>query len=51
LNIDPIEDYFEDPDRRAKLYLLITGAQILTTILIVIGTFFLILWAVGIFKF
>ncbi|HML05265.1 MAG TPA: hypothetical protein VK426_05790 [Methanobacterium sp.] len=51
MNIDPIEDYFEDPDRKAKLFLLIVGAQILATISIVIGTIFLILWAVGLFKF
>jgi len=51
MNVDPIEEYFEDPDRRAKLYLLFTGAMILSTILIVIGTIFFILWAVGLFKF
>ncbi|MBI5679924.1 MAG: hypothetical protein HZC47_03390 [Methanobacterium sp.] len=50
MNIDPLEEYFEDPDKRAKLYLLMTGAMILTTILITIGTIIFILWAVGVIK-
>jgi hypothetical protein len=48
LNIDPIEEYFEDPDKRAKLYLLMSGAMILSTILITIGTIIFILMAVGV---
>ena len=48
MNIDPIEDYFEDPDKRAKLYLFLTGAMILSTILITIGTIIFILRLVGI---
>jgi hypothetical protein len=48
VNIDPIEDYFKDPDRRAKLYLLMTGAMILSTILITIGAIIFILIVVGV---
>lgn len=50
MSIDPLEDMFKDPDRRAKLYLLIVGVQILSTILIVVGTLIFILWALGIIK-
>jgi hypothetical protein len=48
LNIDPIEEYFEDPDKRAKLYLLMSGAMILSTILITVGTIIFILILVGV---
>lgn len=51
MSIDPLEEMFKDPDRKAKLYLLFAGVQILSTILIVIGTLFLILWTLGIFKY
>lgn len=51
MSIDPLEEMFKDPDKRAKLYLLFVGAQILSTILIVIGTMILILWALGIFRY
>ncbi|MGB9937470.1 MAG: hypothetical protein ACPK7O_07090 [Methanobacterium sp.] len=47
---DPIKEMFEDPDRRAKLYLLFVGAQILSTILITVGTIVFILMLVGIIK-
>lgn len=50
MSIDPLEDMFKDPDRRAKLYLLFVGVQILSTILIVVGTLIFILWALGIIK-
>ncbi len=43
MSIDPIEDIMSDPDRRAKLYLLFAGAQILVTAMIVIGTLIFIL--------
>ncbi|WP_414470457.1 hypothetical protein [Methanobacterium sp. ACI-7] len=45
---DPIKEIFEDPDRRAKLYLLFVGVQILTTILITVGTIIFILRLLGI---
>ena len=52
MNIDPIEEYinehFEDPDKRAKLYLLMTGAMILSTVLITVGTLIFILMLVGV---
>lgn len=48
MNVDPIEEYFKDPDRRAKLYLLMSGAMILSTILITIGTIIFILLIVGV---
>ncbi|MCL2156467.1 MAG: hypothetical protein FWH54_00400 [Methanobrevibacter sp.] len=45
---DPFKQYFKDPDKKAKLYLLITGAMITSTILITIGTIIFILLIVGI---
>ena len=39
---DPIEYLLKDPDRRAKLYLLVVGALIMSTIFIIIGMFILI---------
>jgi hypothetical protein len=45
---DPFDQYFKDPDRRAKLYLLSVGAMILTTILITVGTIIFILLLLGI---
>ncbi len=52
LNIDPWEEYidehFSDPDKRAKLYLLMTGAMILSTVLITVGTIIFILMLVGV---
>jgi hypothetical protein len=45
---DPIKELMKDPDTKAKFFLLIVGAQILTTILIVIGTIIGILWLLGI---
>jgi hypothetical protein len=47
MDID-LEDYMEDPDKRAKLYLYLAGAMILSTILIVIGTIVFILRLLGI---
>jgi prolipoprotein diacylglyceryltransferase len=40
---DPIKEFLKDPDKRAKYFLFITGAMILSTILIVIGTIVFIL--------
>ena len=48
MSYDPIEDLMSDPDKRAKLYLLYAGAQIVVTALIVIGTLIFILRLLGI---
>ncbi len=48
LSKDPIKEYMKDPDRKAKAFLVITGAMILSTILIVIGTIVFILMLLGI---
>ena len=52
MNIDPIEEYInehlKDPDKRAKLYLLMSGAMILSTVLIAVGTIVFILILVGV---
>ncbi|BAZ98977.1 MULTISPECIES: hypothetical protein [Methanothermobacter] len=45
---DPLKEYLKDPDRRAKLFLLMTGGMILSTVLITIGTIILILLLLGI---
>ncbi|MDR2967403.1 MAG: hypothetical protein LBU74_05605 [Methanobacteriaceae archaeon] len=45
---DPFKQYIKDPDRKAKLYLLVTGAMIVTTALITIGTIVFILLIIGI---
>lgn len=50
MSIDPLEEMFKDPDKRAKLYLLFVGVQILSTILIVVGTIIFILSALGLIK-
>ena len=48
MSADPLEDLMKDPERRAKLYLLFVGVQILVTIMIVVGTLIFILRLVGI---
>ena len=48
---DPLNELFKDvkdPDNRAKLFVLVTGAMIISTILIVIGTIIFILLALHI---
>lgn len=45
---DPYTQFVKDPDNKAKLFLGITGAMIITTFLVVIGTIILILSLVGI---
>jgi hypothetical protein len=42
MNLD-FEEMMKDPDQRAKLYLYLAGAMILSTILIVFGTIVFIL--------
>ena len=48
LSVDPLEEMFRDPDRRAKLYLVIVGGMILSTILITVGTLVFILRLLGV---
>jgi len=45
---DPFKQYIKDPDRRAKLYLFVTGSMIISTALIAIGTVIFILLVLGI---
>ena len=45
---DPFQQYMKDPDRRAKLYLIMTGTSIIATITLAIGTIIFILIAIGI---
>ena len=45
---DPFKQYIKDPDKKAKLYLLVTGAMITSTILITVGTIVFILVLVGV---
>lgn len=40
---DPIKEYLKDDDRRAKVYLVFISLRILTTVIIVLGTFVFIL--------
>ncbi|BDH79075.1 MAG TPA: hypothetical protein GXX31_06370 [Methanothermobacter sp.] len=47
---DPIEEYLKDPDRRAKIFLILTWGMILTRILIVIGLIIFILVLLGIIR-
>lgn len=47
MQVDPIEYLLKDPDRRAKLYLVVVGGMILSTVLIVIGMFILIAQILG----
>ena len=45
---DPLKQFAKDPDNVAKLYLLMSGASILATISIGIGTILFILILMGI---
>ena len=45
---DPIHQFLRDPDNKSKLFMGITGAMIITTLLVVIGTIMLILILVGV---
>lgn len=51
MSVDPLNELFKDvkdPDKRAKLFLLVSAAMIISTILIVVGTIIFILWALHI---
>ena len=45
---DPIHQFLRNPDNKARLFMGITGAMIITTFLVVIGTIMLILILVGV---
>ena len=45
---DPIEQYMKDPDNKAKVFIWITRAMIITTFMIAIGLILFILYLVGI---
>jgi hypothetical protein len=45
---NPIDQYMKDPDNNAKVFIWITRAMILTTIMITIGVILFILYLVGI---
>jgi len=42
------DQYFKDPDRKAKLFLFTTGLSIVATVTLVIGTLIFIALALGI---
>ncbi len=49
---DPLNEFFKyikDPDNLAKLFLLVAGAMIMSTILIVVGTIIFILRLLHVF--
>ena len=46
---NPIEQYFKDPDNKAKLFVWMTYGMVATTFLITIGFLFFILHLVGFF--
>lgn len=47
MSIDPLEEIFKDPDRRAKLFLFIAVIRILVTLMIPIGIIIWILRVLG----
>jgi hypothetical protein len=46
---DPIKEFMKDPDNRAKAFMFVSGAMILSTIAITIGALIFIIHLVGIF--
>lgn len=46
---DPIEQFMKDPDNKAKVFIWMTRAMIVTTFLITIGFLLFILYLVGVF--
>ena len=45
---DPIDEFMKDPDNKARLFVWITKAMIITTFLITIGFILFILYLLGI---
>ncbi len=48
---DPIKEFMKDPDNRAKVFMFVTGAMILSTIAITLGALIFIIYALGFFNF
>lgn len=46
---NPIEQFMKDPDNKAKLFIWMTRAMIITTFMITIGVILFILYLVGVF--
>jgi hypothetical protein len=46
---NPIDQYMKDPDNKAKVFIWITRAMILTTIMITIGVILFIVHLLGVF--
>ncbi|MBQ2831632.1 hypothetical protein [Methanobrevibacter sp.] len=46
---NPIDQYMKDPDHKAKLFIWITRAMIITTFMITLGVILFILHLVGFF--
>ena len=46
---DPIEQFMKDPDNKAKVFIWMTRAMIITTFMITIGVILFILHLVGFF--
>mgnify|MGYP000176036032 FL=1 len=46
---NPIDQFMKDPDNKAKLFVWITRAMIITTFLVTIGFIFFILFLLGVF--
>lgn len=44
---DPIDQFMKDPDNKAKLFIWITRAMVLTTFMITIGVILFIIHLVG----
>ena len=45
---DPIDQYMKDPDNKAKVFIWITRAMIITTFMITIGVILFIIHLIGI---
>lgn len=46
---NPIDQFMKDPDNKAKLFIWMTRAMIITTIMITIGVILFIMHLVGLF--
>ena len=45
---NPIDQYMKDPDNKANVFIWITRAMIITTVMITIGVILFILYLVGV---
>lgn len=46
---NPIDQFMKDPDNKARLFMWITYAMVITTFMITIGLILFILYLVGVF--